>query len=151
MRCYIWGTNNRTDRAQRGRGVASFAIPDWGLQYRVAQDGTATVCEYAALLALLRFVEDNPKAFEGQRLEVLTDAGALIEHLNQRMPVGPEELKVWTLVRALKEKVPFELSWVAPEQNRAITGVLDMAPLKMNIQIQTGSRPRKSPPFSPKS
>ena len=65
MRCFFWGTNNRPDRDTRGAGITSFAIPDWGVQFRAAQFGNATECEYGALLALLAFIEENPKVFEG--------------------------------------------------------------------------------------
>lgn len=148
MRCYIWGTNNRELRTEDGKGVACFAIPDWGLQFRAAQDGNAATSEYAALLALLRFVESNPRVFEGQSLEVFTDASQLVEQVNGRLPVHPLQLKPHLLIRSLREKIRFELSWVPPDQNRAIDGILDLPPLKTKIEVQTGA-PAKQLPHPP--
>jgi hypothetical protein len=148
MRCYIWGTNNREDRSEAGRGAACFVIPDWGLQFRVAQEGSTLVCEFAALLALLRFAENNPKAFEGQRLEILTDASQLVEQVNGRAPLDPAQQPVMTLIRSIRERIRFELSWVPPDQNRAIDGVLELPPLKTKFEIQHTSI-SKRPPQAP--
>ncbi len=144
MRCYIWGSNNHEDRGHVSRGVSCFAIPDWGLQFRAVQDGNASICEAAALLGLLRFVENNPKVFEGERLEIHTDASLLIEQLSGQLPVEPSLLKPITIIRALREKIRFELAWVPPDQNRAIEGVLDLPPLKTKFQIQH-TAPAKKP------
>lgn len=149
MRCHVWGTNNEIDRTTNGRGVACFAIPDWGLQFRAAQDGTALLCEYAALLALLRFVENNPKVFEDQRIEILSDSFQLVEQLAGRITVNPAELKPWTLIRAARDRMQFELTWVPTEQNQAKVGILDLPPLKSDFQISHAPTPRK--PSGPRS
>ncbi len=150
MRCYIWGTNNREDRTEEGKGVACFAIPDWGLQFRVVQDGTAATCEAAALIALLRFAENNPKLFEGQLLEVLSDASLLVEQLNGRMSIDSLQVKPLLMIKALREKIRFELSWVPPDQNRAIEGILDLPPLKAKISIEHTPPLRKAPASPPR-
>ena len=154
MRCYFWGTNNRADRAQRGRGVISFAIPDWGVQFRAAQVGTASECEYGALLSLLRFVETNPKVFEGKKLAVCTDAVALIYQMNRRLPVGSAEASMWERVSAVRHRLPFELVWVPAEQNAAIGGVLDLAPVTLknpitHAHLDPKRTPDKQSPGSP--
>ncbi len=136
MRCYIWGTNNHEDRACEARGVASFAIPGWGLQFRAVQEGSASACEAAALIGLLRFIENNPKVFEGERVEILTDASQLVEQLTGKLPTDPHLRSVFAIIRTVREKVRFELAWVPPDQNRAIEGVLDLPPLKTKFQIQ---------------
>jgi hypothetical protein len=150
MRCYIWGTNNREDRTEEGKGVACFAIPDWGLQFRGAQEGTAATCEATALLALLRFAEDNPKIFEGRSLDVYSDASQLIEQLNGRMPLDPVVIKVILAIRSLREKIRFELTWVPPDQNQAIDGILDLPPLKSKLHIDQSAVSRQSPAVNPR-
>ncbi|MBI3872605.1 MAG: hypothetical protein HY304_05970 [candidate division Zixibacteria bacterium] len=151
MRCYFWGTNNLPHRDQGGRGLACFAIPDWGVQFRTAHEGTASECEYTALLSLLRFVGANPKVFEGKRLEILSDAAALVEQVNRRLPSTPAEAKSLTLVRALRDRIPFDLLWIPPDQNRAIQGVLGLAPLRTKIPLEFAPHDRPSPPrrFTP--
>ena len=135
MRCYFWGCNNLQDRDTRGNGITSFAIPDWGVQYRAAQFGTATECEYGAFLALLQFVEKNPKIFEGMKLEIFTDASAVVYQVNRQSPVPPAEARFWAVVRRFRSKRPFELCWVPQDQNRACGGVLDLAPFKMKDKL----------------
>lgn len=135
MRCYFWGTNNHAERDQRGSGVLSFAIPDWGVQFRSAHAGTATECEYGGLLALLHFVGTNPRVFEKITLEILSDAAAVVYQVNRKTPVPPAEARHWALVRRLRERRPFDLIWIPSEQNPAIHGVLDLAPLKMKTHL----------------
>jgi hypothetical protein len=149
MRCYFWGTSNEMDRSRSGHGVISFAIPDWGLQYRAAQVGTAAECEFAALLALLRFTQSNPRLFEGKTLELFTDAVTLVYQLNRQAAAGLAETKLLTLVRAVRQRIPFKLAWVPSEQNAAIQGVLDLAPLSMSAPITYSPFERKRPPKSP--
>ncbi len=150
MRCYFWGTNNHAERDHRGNGVLSFAIPDWGVQFRAAQAGTATECEYGGLLALLHFVVTNPRVFEKMNLEILSDAAAVVYQVNRQTPVPPAEARQWALVRRLRDKRPFDLIWIPSEQNPAIHGVLDLAPLKMKTPLIfpsiEKSRSRAAPP-----
>lgn len=144
MRCYIWGSNNHQDRAQEGRGVSCFAIPDWGLQFRAVQDGNALTCEAAALLGLLRFVENNPKVFEGERVEILTDASQLVEQLTGKLPIDASLRHAYAAIRTLRERIRFDLAWIPPDQNRAIDGVLELPPLKTKFQIQHTTAPKRS-------
>ena len=144
MRCYIWGSNNHEDRTQEGRGVSCFAIPDWGLQFRAVQDGNASTCEAAALIGLLRFVENNPKVFEGERVEVLTDASQLVEQLTGKLAVDPSMTKTIAIILSFRQRIRFELTWVPPNQNRAIEGVLDLPPLQTKFQIQHSAAIKKS-------
>lgn len=144
MRCYIWGSNNRDNRSETGRGVACFVIPDWGIQFRAVHFGDAFACECAALKALLRFAEENPKLFERERIEALTDASQLIEQLNGRASIGPIHEQLLASIRALRERVKFELAWVPPEQNRAILGVLELPPLKRKFKIEHSHTPKRA-------
>lgn len=143
MRCYIWGSNNQSDRTQEGRGVSCFAIPDWGLQFRAVQDGNAATCEVAALLGLLRFIENNPKVFEGDRIEVMTDASQLIDQLTGKLPLDQQLRNPFAAIRTIREKIRFDLTWIPPDQNRAIEGVLELPPLKTKFQIQHTSAAKK--------
>lgn len=143
MRCYIWGSNKSHDRAHYSRGVSCFAIPDWGLQFRAVQDGNASTCETAALVGLLRFIENNPKVFEGERIEVFTDASQLVEQLGGQAAIEPQLRSAYSQIRSIRERIRFDLSWVPPEQNRAIDGVLELPPLKAKFEIQHTALPKK--------
>lgn len=135
MRCYFWGTNNRKDRDERGRGVISFAIPDWGVQFRAAQPGNATECEYAALLALLRFIESNNTPFEGVGLQIYSDAAAVVYQVNRNSEVPPEQVRQWALARRVRSHRPFDLGWVPRDQNRAFDNLLNLAPITLKTSL----------------
>ena len=149
MRCYFWGSNNCAGRRRRGSGVISFAIPDWGVQYRARQTGTAAECEYAALVALLRFVDTNRKVFESKRLEFCTDAAAL-EHEIDGQATGRGMVKVLETIRAIRERIPFELFWIPAEQNAAIAGVLDLAPFALQSPLRYTALGTPSKPGTPR-
>jgi hypothetical protein len=78
----------------------------------------------------------------------LTDASQLVEQVNGRAPLDPAQQPVMTLIRSIRERIRFELSWVPPDQNRAIDGVLELPPLKTKFEIQHTSI-SKRPPQAP--
>ena len=139
MRCFVWGTNNYQERDRVGNGVVSFAIPDLGIQFRSRHPGTAAECEYVALLGLLNFANNNTKLFEQHKLEVYTDAVSLVYQVNRKAAVPPALAKHVTLIDQFREKHRFTIGWVPKDENRAFTGVLDLAPLKTKTRISLGS------------
>jgi hypothetical protein len=135
MRCYIWGTNNRIQRDDVGNGIVCFAIPDFGIQFRSRHPGTAAECEYVALLGLLNFANNNPKLFERHTLEVYTDAVALVYQVNRREAVPPSLERHVKIIELFRQKHKLSIGWVPRDENRAYTGVLDLAPLKTKFKI----------------
>lgn len=156
MRCYIWGTNNREDRDSVGDGIVSFAIPDLGIQFRSRHPGNAAECEYVALLGLINFANNNPKLFESHQVEVYTDAVALVYQLNRKAMVPPALERHARVVQTFREKNRFSVGWVPRDENRAFTGVLDLAPIRTKTNIAMGTsdsigNPSSSPQNPPRS
>ena len=156
MRCYVWGSNNKSQRDDVGNGIISFAIPDFGIQFRSRHPGTAAECEYVALLGLLNFANNNPRLFERHTLEVYTDAVSLVYQVNRKAAVPSSLDRHVKIIDLFRERHKLSIGWVPREENRAFTGVLDLAPLKTDAKISLASvdqrAPRESsPPSPPKS
>jgi hypothetical protein len=135
MRCYTWGTNNLENRDQRGSGILSFAVPDLGIQFRASHQGTASECEYLAIMALLNFVSNNPKIFTEQKLDIYTDAVLPVYQVNKKAPVPPSVERYCRAIQRLRATHQLALGWVPKEQNTAFTGVIDLPPPKTPAKI----------------
>ena len=66
MKCYFYGSNLLPDKLAKNRGLISFAIPDYGVLFRSQYEGNRYECEYAAAIALIRFVQLNQEHFQGK-------------------------------------------------------------------------------------
>ncbi len=122
-----------------------FVIPDWGLQFRAAHDGDAITCELAAVLALIRFAESNPKVFEDGRIEILTDSMLVVDSILGRASLDETRTSQIVQIRAIRERTGFEINWIPTAQNRAIEGILDLPPLKTKYKIDHTNAQRLSP------
>ena len=104
---------------ERGYGVVSFHLPDLEITFRARYKGTALACEYAALLALLEFVEINPKLFKGKSLEVYSNSFAVVNQLNDRMFCQKDLQPLRNMALTYKRKIPFSIDWVPQSRNPA--------------------------------
>ena len=129
MRCFVYGSNLDSDRTRRQRGIVAFAVPDLGLSFKGGLVGTQSECEYMALLTFLRFAELNPRVFASARLEVLTDAAALVYQVCGKAPQTPLAAKFLPTVRHYQQKLPFCVNWVPTSENAALSGLHDLPPL----------------------
>ncbi len=155
MRCYVWGSNNKSQRDDVGNGIISFAIPDFGIQFRARHPGTAAECEYVALLGLLNFANNNPKLFERHSLEVYTDAVSLVYQVNRKAAVPASLARHVKIIDLFRERHKLSIGWVPRDENRAFTGVLDLAPVKTGATISLTSVDQRAqrenlPPSPPK-
>ena len=102
-----------------GRGIVSFHLPELNITFRARYKGTAIACQYAALLALLEFVEINPKLFKGKSLELYGDSFAVVNQINDRMFCQKDLLPLRNMALTYKRKLPFSLKWGPQTQNPA--------------------------------
>jgi len=135
MRCYTWGTNNAENRDQSGNGLLSFAIPDLGIQFRAAYTGNAAECEYLAIMALLNFVNVNPKIFERQSLDIFTDAVLPVYQVNKKAPVPASAARYCRAIGRFRATHRLSVGWVPREQNPAFVGVLELPPIRTETRI----------------
>ncbi len=117
MQLYFYGIpgENRPD----GFGLATFTIPDAGIAFRARFKGSKEECEYAALLALLEFVEINPQLFKNRTVEVFGDSFTVVHQVNQRMLCGRALEPYRNMALLYKKKFDYSLFWIPKNENPA--------------------------------
>ena len=124
----------------KSTGLAGFAIPDLGIIYRSRYRGTLFECQYAGLLALLRFIDTNAKSFKGVIFEILSDSAVVIYQVTQKKFISQELISLFRKVTDFQGKIPFKVSWVPKEENISITGLTEMPSISseadLNLEIE---------------
>ncbi len=140
LRCYFFGLNFSKDKLSKSTGLAGFAIPDLGVVFRSGFKGTLFECQYAGLLALLRFIDANKKNFKGIRFEILSDSAVVVFQVTQKKFISGELLASFRAVADFQKKIPFKISWVPTEENVSIIGLTEMpsisAETDLNLEIE---------------
>ena len=91
MQCFFHGLTINNDPLAKSEGTVSFAVPDIGVIFRSRWRGSLYECQYAALLSLLRFIENNDKLFKGHGLEIFSDAPVVVYQLTKSVPIVKAE------------------------------------------------------------
>ena len=123
MRCYFYAQKPGPPE-KLGSGTVSFCLPELNITFRARYRGTSATCEYAALLALLEFIDINPRLFEGRTLEVFGDSFAVINQVNDRLYCRKELEPLRSIAMEFRRKIPFVLNWVPTAENPAQGTVL---------------------------
>jgi hypothetical protein len=135
IKCFISAKTLLSDRERKQNGLISFAIPDLGILFKERYLGSYYELEYISLLALLRFVELNYKAFQGQKLNVLCSSSLLVYQMNEDSFCQKEMERYRNLALAYKKKLKFSLSWVPHSENRALDELMHLPPLKNSFDF----------------
>lgn len=135
IKCFISAKTLVQDKEKRQNGLISFAIPDLGILFKARYFGSHYELEYISLLALLRFIEKNYKAFEGQKIDVLCSSSLLVYQMSESSLCQKELERHRNLALAYKKKLKFSLSWVPESENRAQNGMMDLPPLKKSFDF----------------
>lgn len=130
LRCYISSKTGLRNKEKRQNGLVSFAIPDLGVLFKARYLGSHYELEYFSLLTLARFIESNPKAFQGHKLSILCSSPLLVYQITQNSLCQKEVERHRNLALAYKKKLDFSLSWVPESQNPAQNGMIDLPPVK---------------------
>lgn len=130
IKCFIAARTNHADKSLRQNGLVSFAIPDWGILFRVSYVGSYYELEYMSLLSLLRFIELNRPAFENQKIDIYSTSSVLVYQVSQNAFCPKELEKHKNLAIAYKNIFNFSLNWIPQFENRAEKGMMDLPPLK---------------------
>jgi hypothetical protein len=118
MRCYF--SSEKTGLPDEpGPGFVSFVIPELRITFRARYTGTAGECEYASLLALLEFVEINPRVFEGRVLEVFGDSVTVVSQVKEQRFCRKELENFRNVALKMKERIPYTIEWIPPGENPA--------------------------------
>ena len=135
VKCFISAKTLVQDKEKRQNGLISFAISDLGILFKARYFGSHYELEYISLLALLRFIEKNYKAFEGQKINVLCSSSLLVYQMSENTVCQKELERHRNLALACKKKLKFSLSWVPENENRAQSGMMGLPPLKKSFDF----------------
>jgi hypothetical protein len=103
--------------------LISFTIPDHGIVFRASFKGTAKEVEYAALLALLEFVEINPQLFKNKALEIYSDSFTLVNQVNKRMYCSKDLEPFRNMALLMQKKIPYSLNLIPVTDNPAVQAI----------------------------
>ncbi|MBD3218231.1 MAG: hypothetical protein GF310_08140 [candidate division Zixibacteria bacterium] len=120
MECFF--TSFTRDKASEDgkNALISFTVPDHGIVFRAAFKGTDKEVEYAALLALLEFVEINPQLFKNKTLEIYSDSFTLVNQVNKRMYCSKDLEPFRNMALLMQKKIPYSLNLIPVTDNPAI-------------------------------
>ncbi len=148
MKCYFYGTNLHEQKLVSKQGLISFAIPDYGVLFRAQYIGNRYECEYAAGIALIRFLQLNAEHFKNKAVTLMTDSPIVVYQVNNKLAAINSLQKFRDLFLYYKRKLNFELQWVPTKMNRAEMGLEGLAinknSPKFNFDIFEESTRRKS-------
>ena len=142
IRAYFFGISYGEIVNGKETGLAGFAIPDLGIIFRSRFKGNIHECQYAGLLSLLDFIENNKKNLSAYKFEILSDSALVVHQIAHRKFISKELTPYFETAIGYKGKIDYRVTWVPREENIAITG-MDSTPsykadLKLNFEI--GSR-----------
>jgi hypothetical protein len=117
-------------------GLTGYAIPDLGVIFRSRHTGSLYDCQYAGLLALLKFIDANRKELGDYQFEILSDSALVVYQVAHRKFVTAELASYYATAINYKNKVDYRISWVPRQENIAITGLCETPPLKGGIDLK---------------
>lgn len=137
IKCY---TSGRPFSADGGRGIISFAVPDYGILFRCRGEGTRTELEIIAFMSLLRFAEANKELFHKKELHIHTDFPLIVYLLNDPKTASGKLGAVATRARQYAREFIFQATWVDPRDNRAAAPILTIP----DLPAESGQRLKSS-------
>ena len=106
--------------------VVIFHIPELGLRFKAPFDGVDDDHnDFAALLALLEFIDSNQKYFKNNAYQIFGDNRKLINQLNQLEPLPSKFMGLFEKTRNYKQKYQISLSYIPHERNTALDNLYD--------------------------
>jgi hypothetical protein len=120
MQCYFYSEVFVRPGQPTTAGVVSFKIPDLDIVFRAQFKGSPQECQYAALLALLEFVDLNPQLFKHKTLELYSDSIMVVSQVNSLQVTTPKDLEPYrNMALTYRRKFPYNLNLIRRANNPA--------------------------------
>jgi len=123
MDCFFTSFIRDKQTDSKHNALLSFTVPDLGLVFRAAFKGDAKEVEYAALLALLEFIELNPQLFKNKALEIYSDSFNLVNQVNKKMYCSKDLEPFRNMALLMKKKIPYCLNLIPESDNPALQAI----------------------------
>lgn len=120
MECFFHSFVRENKSESEHNAIISFTIPDIGVVFRAAFRGGDKEVEYAALLALLEFIEVNPQLFKNRALEIYSDSFTLVNQVNRRMYCSKDLEPFRNMALMMMKKIPYSLNLIPKADNPAL-------------------------------
>ena len=126
MDCFFGSYNLPEDNDSSKSGLVVFHIPELGIRFKAPFDGIDEYhTDFAALLALLEFIDSNQKFMKRSAYQIFCDNKTLINQLNNMEPLPDKFMGLYQKARGYQEKYRFSLNWVKPDKNSALDNLYD--------------------------
>ena len=126
MDCFFGSYNLPEDNDFSKSGLVVFHIPELGIRFKAPFDGIDEYhTDFAALLALLEFIDSNQKFMKRPAYQIFCDNKRLVNQLNNIEPLPDKFMGLYQKARGYKEKYRYSLNWVKPDKNSALDNLYD--------------------------
>ncbi|MCP4570093.1 MAG: hypothetical protein GY841_21130 [FCB group bacterium] len=130
----------------------SFAVPEYGILFRCAAEGTHADLEIIAFLSFLRFVEHNKDIFKNRELHIFTDFPPLAYLMDKQVVANRGMEAVLRQAQKSAKGIIYKVMWIDTPRNRAAgpVGSIPNLPEGVDLKIKTfpalGSKMNPSDP-----
>lgn len=118
MNCFFLGKSGNGNGSSK-EGLVSFSIPDLGVAFKTRYFGSFFECEYMSFLALLSFIEKNPKIFKKQKVNIYSDNPLIVYQVNQKSFCSRDLKSHRDKALVYKKRFSYSLEWIPSDENRA--------------------------------
>ena len=126
MDCFFGSYNLPEENDFSKSGLVVFHIPELGIRFKAPFDGIDEYHnDFAALLALLEFIDSNQKFMKRPAYQIFCDNKILVNQLNNIEPLPDKFMGLYQKARGYKEKYRFSLNWIKPDKNSALDNLYD--------------------------
>ena len=138
LKCYVSGRLLSSDGRE---GIVSFAIPEQGVLFRCAAEGSRSDLEIIAFLTFLRFVEHNKDIFKKRELHIYTDFPPLAYLMDKHVVARKGMEAVLRQAQKYAREVVYKVMWVERKYNRAADPVGNIPDLPEGSDLKIRSFP----------
>ena len=120
MDCYFASSTLPSEGEPEKNAIVGFHIPDLGIRFKAPFEGVDTDhCDFAALLALLEFIDSNQKYFSKHTYQIFGNNLRVVNQVNRKEPSPPEFAPLIEKAMIYRDKYRFTLEWVSVGDNSA--------------------------------
>ena len=120
MQCYFASCELPVGRQMEKTAVVTFTIPEVGIIFKAPFAAVDKLhSEYAALLALLEFIDSNQKYFPNRAYQIFGNDLHVVNQVNRKESVGDQFEPLLEKALNYRQKYRFSLNWVPTNENPA--------------------------------